>query len=260
MIDIHCHILGGIDDGPEDLDASVAMARAAAAAGIETVVATPHLRPDFPAVKVDEIAHRVSELRAALVDADIHLEVLPGGEVGLSWALEADDAALKRASYGQLGRDLLIETPTVGGTMLPTLLGQIAARGYRITLAHPERLSDLRENPDLVDRLLERGVRLQVNAEGLVRNPRKSETARAAQAFVRAGLVTAIASDGHRGAERRPITVLADAAPALEELAPAGSVIQLTRDGPAAILSGEPLAPVYRRESNGGVFARLRGR
>jgi protein-tyrosine phosphatase len=250
MIDIHCHILPGIDDGPRDLESSIEMARAAAASGTTTVVATPHVRADFPDVKVDEIADRCADLRGHLAGRGIALELVPGGEVGLSWALEADDQTLARASYGQRGTDILIETPTVGGPMLPTLIGQVAARGYRVILAHPERLSDLRDNAELIDRLLERGVRLQVNADGLMSSPRKSPIAKAAQAFCRAGLITAVASDSHRGLEWRPITVLADAREAIATLAGPAAVEQLLETAPAAILAGEPL-PWIERDTEG---------
>jgi protein-tyrosine phosphatase len=252
MIDIHCHILPGIDDGPKDLASSVVMARAAQGAGITTVVATPHLRADFPEVKIDEIADRVEELRRAIAEEGIELELIPGGEVGLSWALEADDATLQRASYGQHGKDILIETPTVGGPMLPSLISQVAARGYRVILAHPERLADLRDDADLVDRLVERGVRLQVNADGLVSNPRKSQSAKAAQAFCKAGLITAVASDAHRGLEWRPITGLADARAAIAGLVGPAAVDQFLETTPAAIIAGRPLPPVSRAEPAAG--------
>jgi protein-tyrosine phosphatase len=250
VIDIHCHILPGIDDGPTDLESSLEMARAAVAAGITTVVATPHLRADFPQVKIDEIADRVDALAAALAEQEIALELVPGGEVGLTWALEADADALQRASYGQHGRDILIETPTVGGSLLPALLGQVAARGYRVILAHPERLAELGRNPDLIDRLIERDIRLQVNADGLVANPRKSPIAKAAQSFCRAGLVTVVASDAHRGLSWRPITALAGAREAIATLTAPDNVDRLLQSGPAAILAGERLAPVMRSEGD----------
>ena len=152
MIDIHCHILPGIDDGPSDLAGSLEMARAAAAAGITTAVATPHLRADFPKVRVDEVADRCAELREAIRSAGIELELVPGGEVSLSWALDATDDRLRLASYGQRGTDLLIETPSIGGPMLPQMLSQIASRGYRVVLAHPERLQDFQDDPAVVER------------------------------------------------------------------------------------------------------------
>ncbi len=76
-------------------------------AGIATVAATPHLRADFPLVKVDEIADRCDELQDELHRLGIRLSVVPAGEVSIGWALEASDDALRQASYGQRGTDVL---------------------------------------------------------------------------------------------------------------------------------------------------------
>ena len=65
-VDIHAHVLPGIDDGPADLDGSLAMSRSAAESGIATIVATPHLRSDFPAVRVDQLAERCEALRETI--------------------------------------------------------------------------------------------------------------------------------------------------------------------------------------------------
>jgi len=241
MVDIHCHILPGIDDGPEDLAASLAMARAAASAGITTVAATPHLRQDFPKVKIDEIADRCAELSAVVAAEGIDLTIAPAGEVGLGWALDADDTALRQASYGQRGTDILIETPTIGGPMLPTLIGQVAARGYRVTLAHPERLSDFQEDSETLEQLVLRGVILQVNADGVLGNPRKSRSAKLARGLVKSGIASVVASDGHRGAEYRPIGRLADARRELETLQTDSVVEGLVSATPAAILAGAAL-------------------
>jgi protein-tyrosine phosphatase len=244
LVDIHCHILAGIDDGPETMAQSIEMARAAAEAGITTVAATPHLRSDFPKVKVDEIADRCADLQARIVEEGIELTVIPAGEVGLSWALEASDDMLRRASYRHSGTDLLIETPTVGGAMLPSLLGQVRARSYRVTLAHPERLTDFQEDPSVLDRINEQGVLLQVNADGVLGNPRKSRSAKLAHALCQQGLTSVIASDGHRGTERRPVGRLAQAIAPLSELVGDDAVPFLTESIPVAILAGEPIPKV----------------
>ncbi len=76
MTDIHCHILPGIDDGPPDMPTSIEMARAAVESGISTIAATPHLRADFPNVKVDEIGDRVQELRDGIAAEGIELEIV----------------------------------------------------------------------------------------------------------------------------------------------------------------------------------------
>src|SRR5215218_10603286 len=107
MIDLHTHILPGIDDGPRDLEGSVALVAELAAAGVRTVAATPHLRSDYPGVRPAELADRVDALQAEVED----VELVGGGEVDLYWATEASDEDLRLVSYGQRGTDLLVETP-----------------------------------------------------------------------------------------------------------------------------------------------------
>ncbi len=134
MIDLHCHVLPGIDDGPAHLESAVAMVHAYEADGVTTIVATPHLRSDFPRVVPGEIAVRCQGLEATATADGAEVQIVPGGEVALGWALDASDADLEAASLGGLGRDVLIETPhnpTSAG--IGQALFTIALRGYRIT-------------------------------------------------------------------------------------------------------------------------------
>ena len=91
MIDLHSHLLPGIDDGAPDLERALDLARAAAGQGTRVLAATPHLRADFPDVRPDELAERCDEVRAAIDDAGIELEVVQGGEAGVMWAVNASD-------------------------------------------------------------------------------------------------------------------------------------------------------------------------
>src|SRR5436305_12434618 len=138
------------------------MARAAVQAGAETIAVTPHLRPDFPLVHVEEIAERCDQLRDELTRAGISLRILAGAETSLLWALDADERALALASYGQLGTDLLIETPTEA-PQLERLVEAVQDRGFRVTLAHPERSRTLERDRDRMWALREQGVLFQVN-------------------------------------------------------------------------------------------------
>lgn len=243
-VDIHAHVLYGIDDGPDDRAAAEAMLHAAAQAGTTTIAATPHLRSDFPGVHVDELAARVRELRDWIATEGLGIDLVNGGEVGLVWALDAPAEDLRLASYGQRGSDLLIETPaTIAG--MDALLYQIRAAGYRVTLAHPERSREFQRDPSLLLGLIERGVLLQVNADAILGNPRKSRTSALAHKLVREGRVSAVATDSHRAAEWRAVSVLPDAASALAELVGPEMARWLTSDAPAAIVAGSelPAAP-----------------
>lgn len=241
LVDIHAHLLPGIDDGPEDLEQALALARVASESGISTLAATPHLRSDFPHVHVEELAERCQAMRAAIEREQIELELVCGAEVSLAWALEAGDDALRLASYRQRGTDLLIETPLTTVAGLGGLLYRIRVRGYRVTLAHPERSPAFQSDPAELAELVRQGVLLQVNASSLGRDRRGSQLQRLAARLCRQGLAHVIASDGHRGAAWRPVSELAagvDAAGSLFGPERAGWLTQLA---PAAILAGEEL-------------------
>lgn len=239
IVDIHSHLLPGIDDGPDDLDGALALARAAASSGVCTLAATPHLRADFPAVRADELADRCEAMREAIRREGIVLEIVSGAELSLSWALEAKPEELALASYGQRGRDLLIETPTsVFG--LDDLLFELRLKGFRITLAHPERNPDFQQDPTRLERLVEQEVLLQVNADALV-SKRHSPVGALAEGLCLRGFAHILASDGHRASSWRPVTQLAEAVKAASKLVGEARARWMTSTAPAAIVAGTDL-------------------
>jgi protein-tyrosine phosphatase len=257
LVDIHTHLLPGVDDGPEDLDGSLEMARAAVAAGISTIAATPHLRSDFPGVRAEEIGPRCQELQAALDQRGIPLRVVPGAEVSLVWALEASDEQLKLASYGQRGSDLLIETPTEV-SMIESLLTPLRSKGFRITLAHPERSHQFQRDPEKLEHLVHHGVLLQVNAAALLR--RRGPPGALADHLCRAGIAHAVGSDGHRAKAWRPVTDLPAAAEPLAALVGVQRARWMMVSAPGAIAGGAslPHAPPLETMTRRGWFDRLR--
>jgi protein-tyrosine phosphatase len=258
-VDIHAHVLPGIDDGPSNMEGTLALARAAVHAGTTTIVATPHVRSDFPDVRVDELADRCQEVRAALTRAEIPLRLVSGAEVSLSWALAADDEALRLASYGQRGTDLLIETPVSSAVGIDGLLYDLRARGYRITLAHPERNSSFAEHESLLRTLADKGTLLQINAEMLLGPAGRSGPRRFARHLLSQGLVHVIASDGHRAARWRPVTDLGEAVKPATELTGSERTHWMLTAVPNAIIRGEPIPaspPVLAARRRWRFFAR----
>ena len=239
LVDIHVHLLPGLDDGPETLAESLAMASAAASVGIRMLVATPHLRNDFPGVRVGELAERCTALQNELDRSGIPVRVVTGAEVSLDWALEADEGQLRLASYGQRGTDLLIETPE-SVSLLDRMLLAVAHRGYRITLAHPERAAAFHRNPALLEGLVEQGTLLQVNAASALGRWRNDRD-RLVLALCRDGLAHALASDGHRAQAWRPVTDLAAAVANLATALGPQRATWLASAGPAAIAQGAVL-------------------
>src|SRR3954452_13891716 len=138
MIDLHSHILPGLDDGPADLDGSLALAREAVARGTRKIIATPHVRDDHP-YPLDEIDNRVDGLNRAFANQGIDLEVVAGGEVAISKIPDLDEPTLRRVCLGD-GTYLLVESPyTQTSQLLEHVLFDLQARGFRPILAHPER-------------------------------------------------------------------------------------------------------------------------
>ncbi len=240
MIDLHTHILPGIDDGPEHLAGSIALARAARDAGTQLIAATPHLRSDHPGVRAEELGDRCHALERALADAAIDIRVVAGAEVDLIWAHAASPEQLRLATYGQRGTDMLLETPY---GPVPHNFGElvewISDRGIRVLLAHPERNPTFQRDPGLVLDLVARGVLVQVTAMSLVRDGKPSRTLQLARWLVERGAVHVIASDAHtagpwRGPDLRPAhDVVRDMGPARLEW--------MIHDVPQAIVAGEPL-------------------
>jgi protein-tyrosine phosphatase len=241
MIDLHCHVLPGIDDGPRDMDEALALCRAAAADGIEVVVATPHLRSDHPRVRPDELAERCEQLNRVLRLERLSLQVVPGGEVDLLWAQTASDEELRLVSLCQGGRSVLVETPYGAlGDQFEDLLFRIQVRGYRILLAHPERNATLRDQPERLAALVRRGILVQITApafrEGGRSGMRRPPVRRFALRLVRDGLAHVISSDAHRIEGPRPVG-LREAVRAIEGVR-TGLGAWMSHDVPSALLAG----------------------
>ena len=257
VVDLHCHVLPGIDDGPATPEESVAFARMLVEDGVRVVAATPHLRDDHPGVVPAELAARCEDLRARLAEEGITLEIVPGGEWDLVRGIEASDEDLRLASYGQGGTDLLVETPY--GPLPSTfesLLFELQVRGYRLLLAHPERNPTLREDRDRLADIVRRGALVQVTAQSLMFPPGKSRSARAARRFLEEGLCHVISSDAHgANLQRDP---LSDGVVVARELIGERADWMAT-EAPAAVLEGCPLPegpPVRPRKR--GLLERLR--
>lgn len=234
MIDLHCHILPDIDDGPATHEEALGLARLAVANGIRTIVATPHVSWQYPANGGTLIAAKVAELAADLARAGIPLEVLPGAEIALSRAVELDDEELDALRLGG-GPYLLVECPAS-----PSAVGfeegvwTLRSRGHRIVLAHPERCPGFLRDRSALERLVGDGLLTQLTA-GSFAGQFGREIRRFSERMVTDGLAHVVASDAH-DTGRRPPSIAA-------ELAAAGLRAQaehLAGAVPQAILAGTP--------------------
>ena len=147
MIDLHSHILRGIDDGARTMEESIEIARAALADGITAIAGTPHVRDDWP-TDAGVMEYRVAELRAELQQQGIALDVRQGGEIAVDWLGKLPVETLRRFGLGGNPRYLLVETPYYGWPLgLADRLFALRAEGITPVLAHPERNAEVQAHP-----------------------------------------------------------------------------------------------------------------
>ncbi|MDX2000105.1 MAG: CpsB/CapC family capsule biosynthesis tyrosine phosphatase [Thermoanaerobaculia bacterium] len=239
MIDIHCHLLPGIDDGPGTFEEAVALCRAVAAEGCTAALATPHQHHElWWNGEPTRLAELLTQLRAAVgTELDLHA----GAEIHVG-AGTLDD--LDRWPAGELvplagSRWVLLEFNRLEPTTDPyALIHELVVAGWRPILAHPEEYAWLAEDPQLLDRLIARGARLQITAANFL-GERGRGLAERCRALLAADQVHFLASDAH-GTARRPPRLAA----AARELARRfGDEVahRLTTLHPSAILHDRPL-------------------
>jgi protein-tyrosine phosphatase len=202
-VELHFHLLPGVDDGPPDLATALELARTAVRDGTRLVTCTPHAA----FVDLAEIPERVRELRAALDEAHIGLEVRTGAELSWDDVPHLGPAELDIAAQGPPGwRWVLLEAPLPGTGALDGLQDsarELRDRGFGLLIGHPERSPALLGAFGAVERLLAAGDRLQVNGSSLTGYHGPGARAGALE-LVDAGRVAVIASDAHRPADRAP--------------------------------------------------------
>jgi protein-tyrosine phosphatase len=192
VLDLHSHVLHGIDDGPTTLDGSVEILRAARADGITALAATPHVRHDHPTAP-EQMEAGVDALNAL----ETGVEVLRGGELDLAYGDALDDETLGRFGLGGNPELLLLEFPYVGWPAgLRERVARFRARGFTVLLAHPERNHEVQAQPERLRDLVDDGAFVQLTAASVDgRFGRRAATC--GQTLLDAGLAHVLASDGH---------------------------------------------------------------
>ncbi len=204
MIDLHCHILPGIDDGAPDLDTALAMANIASADGIEVVACTPHIYPGLYENNKAGIRAAIAALERELDRAGVPLKLVIGADVHM------DPDLLNGLRNGRIPtlngtRYFLFEPPHhVAPMRLEESLFELMVAGYVPILTHPERLTWIGEHYDKMVDLAARGVWMQLTAASVT-----GSFGRAAQHFALKmlddGIVHILATDAHHAHKRPPI-------------------------------------------------------
>ena len=239
MIDIHSHILPGVDDGAPSMEASLELARAAVAAGTQIMVATPHVRGDYP-LDPATIAERVDAVNLKLVAEGVELRVVAGAEVSLSKAVELERSELRALCLGS-GSYILVESPYTNTVAdIEGIFFDLQVAGLTPLLAHPERCPVFQNEPERLARLVDAGALCSITS-GSLAGRFGSTVRRFALRLVSEGLVHDVASDSH-DAVRRPPDLLPGFASADTELPGfAEQASWYTVTAPVAMLAGKPL-------------------
>jgi len=237
MIDLHCHLHYGVDDGPKDTDESLDLAKALVDHGVEVVACTSHLRRDKNWVNDAHVQSELNQRLSRLLDANnITLKHVGGAEHYIDEYLLQ---TCKNSEVVPLGASnwLLIETPYWGEPQrLMDLLFNIRKCGYRIVLAHVERFDYLYKYPEKLENLIDAGYVLQVNL-GSIAGMYHKDHKKAAIKLLLDGYVGIVASDCHRAKDVK--ASIGEGSKALIKLIGVDGARILMNTNPQKILDGE---------------------
>ncbi len=241
MIDLHNHLLPGLDDGPTTTAEALEMARAAVAAGISVMACTPHVAVKYPN-RPDDIRAGVEQLQLEIRQAGIDLRLVPGAEISTDLVDRLDDDELRRLSLNDSGW-LLVEAPFSGWPVrLPKLIGELEIRGFRVLIAHPERSQAIQHSPDRLRDLIGRGALAQANASSFVGDHGRLVT-QTAKLLLHNELVHVLASDAHSATWRPPGVAEGQRIAARELGVWPDQLDWMVNEGPRQILEGGIVRP-----------------
>lgn len=235
MIDLHAHLLPGVDDGPRTLEEALDILRSMQEDGVRAVTATPHVRDDWPTT-AERMHAEVGALRDAALAAAIDIDLLPGGEIALTRL--AMLSAEERAAFGLGGNPalLLLEFPYVGWPIgLEDIVFRLRTHNVVPLLGHPERNPQVQADPERLEGAVRGGALVQLTAAS-VDGRLGARSRKCAFRLVELQLAHVLASDAHA-----PTVRAAGLRAAADSLGPLGR--WMTADVPAAILEGRDPPP-----------------
>jgi len=264
MIDLHCHLLPGIDDGAADDDATLAMAKMAIADGIRCIACTPHVYPGLYDNTTAVIRERVARLQATLDAREMALRLYVGADAHLTPEL-LDRLRAGTAPTLAGTRYFLLEPPHhVCPPRFEESVFRFVLAGYVPIITHPERLTWIADHYAMFDEMARRGVWMQLTAGSLTgRFGRGAMTW--GERLLKDGLVHLLATDAHAPVRRPPL--LAEGRVAAERIVGRDEALRLVVERPQNVLDDAPpdtVAPIPaltgdapRPRRGGGLWSRL---
>jgi len=250
VIDLHNHILFGVDDGPKTLCDSLEMARLLSKCGYRLVVATPHTVPGTAwTPSTNAIKNKIAKINQELKAEGLDLKILPGMEISFDPQLLdlLNDNRLFTLG-GKISSCLLIEPPFQRFPLgWEQVVFEMISRNYTILLAHPERCAQLVQNPKIVDYLINAGVCLQVNWCSFLGTYGRSAK-RTARHLAEKGQIHCLATDAHHPRECR-FALLRNVADKVRKLVGRKNFVRIAQENPLRILQGKPPLPMMQSES-----------
>jgi protein-tyrosine phosphatase len=236
FVDIHCHLLPGLDDGADNLEEAIGMAEMAVEDGIGTIVATPHQLGNHAKNSGESIRKAAARFQEELDRRRLPLRVLPGADVRIEPDLMRKIRSGEVVTLADRRRHILLELPHEVYVPLDWLLSELSSAGVAGILSHPERNQGILRRPTVVRHLVDRGCLMQVTAGSLTGTfgPQIQEFS---ESLVAQGIVHFVSTDAHGTKGRTP--VLRKAYDRIVKLAGEGAAKELCIQNPSSVAAGE---------------------
>ncbi len=253
MIDIHCHILPGIDDGPETIDEALEMCRMTYADGVKIIVATPHFNPGVYEPASAKIMQLIDELETRAKEKGINIKILPGADVAVTPELPVHFKKEEYLTINRTGRYFLAEFPPASvPPKWDAFLLSLLSSGMVPVITHPERNPWFIEHPEALYSVVSKGVMVQITAMSIT-GGFGDEAQEYSIFLLQNNLAHVIATDAHSAAWRPPL--LSEAVKFAADVIGEERAKALVTTIPASIIEGksillpEPVQP--RRKKKG---------
>ena len=238
IIDVHAHILPGLDDGPQGVDEALRMCEQSIAQGVFTVVATPHMCDPRYSVSAEDVRSKVAELSEACEKRALDIKILPGADVRLQPNLPDLLQTGEALTIADTGRYFLLELPSQIVPHIGSLVFELQIHGLIPILTHPERNLDFCRRPERLAALVQSGCLVQITGDSLLGRFGRT-VLKAAKEMIQSNLAHVVASDTHSANDRRP--ALGRVAETLGAMFEEETARMLLCENPKRIIRGEPV-------------------